>query len=74
MNTKLARYFVQRRRTGRSPWCPVAHCDSLEYARILAATGVRRHLGVAYRVIQSDTGASIDVGAGAVGPVADLPA
>ncbi len=61
MNANTARYMVERRRTHRSPWCPVARCHSLDYARIIAGVGVRRHYGVAYRVMDAETGQGIAV-------------
>lgn len=59
MNTGTAtRYSVQRQRAEGEEWSPVSSCNSLVYARILANAGLRRHIGVCYRLIDKRSGAT----------------
>ncbi len=53
-----ARYSVQRQRAEGEEWCPVSFCNSMVYARILATAGLRRHIGVHYRLIDNRSGAA----------------
>jgi hypothetical protein len=54
----IARYSVQRQRGEGEAWSPVSSCNSLVYARILANAGLRRHIGVCYRLIDNRSGAA----------------
>jgi hypothetical protein len=56
MNPKSAQYAVERRGGTGAEWARVTLCSSQDYAQLLAATGMRRGLGVSYRVIDRDTG------------------
>ena len=57
MNTDTAaRYSVQRQRAEGEEWSPVSFCNSMAYARILADAGLRRHIGVQYRLIDNRSG------------------
>jgi hypothetical protein len=51
-----ARYSVQRRSAEGEEWRPVSSCNSMSYARIVANVGLRRHIGVCYRLIDNRTG------------------
>jgi hypothetical protein len=61
MSESPAPYLVERQSTNGADWCPVTRCRSLEYARLIAATGLRRHIGVAYRAIHVQPGVEIDL-------------
>ena len=52
------RYSVQRQSLEGDEWCPVSACNSMVYAREVAGTGLRRHIGVCYRLIDNRTGAT----------------
>ena len=52
-----ARYSVQRQRAEGEEWSPVSSCNSMIYARIVANAGLRRHIGVCYRLIDNRSGA-----------------
>jgi hypothetical protein len=52
-----ARYSVERQRTEGEEWSPVSSCNSMIYARIVAGAGLRRHIGVCYRLIDNRSGA-----------------
>jgi hypothetical protein len=54
--TTAARYSVQRQNAAGEEWCAVSSCNSVTYARIVAAVGLRRHIGVCYRLINNRTG------------------
>jgi hypothetical protein len=51
-----ARFLVERQAADGENWRPLAHCNSLHYAKMIAATGLRRHLGVSYRLVNVRTG------------------
>jgi hypothetical protein len=55
--TTAARYSVQRQAADGGEWFPVSACNSVAYARILATVGLRRQIGVCYRLIDNRTGA-----------------
>jgi hypothetical protein len=58
MNTvTAARYAVERQRAEGEEWSPVSSCNSMIYARIVAGAGLRRHIGVCYRLIDNRSGA-----------------
>jgi hypothetical protein len=58
MNTvTAARYSVERQRSEGEEWSPVSACNSVVYARIVADAGLRRHIGVGYRLIDNCSGA-----------------
>jgi hypothetical protein len=58
MNTvTAARYSVERQRAEGEEWSPVSSCNSMVYARIVADAGLRRHIGVCYRLIDNRSGA-----------------
>lgn len=58
MNTvTAARYSVERQRAEGEEWLPVSSCNSMAYARIVADAGLRRHIGVCYRLIDNRSGA-----------------
>lgn len=61
MSTSPAPYLVERQNTNGADWRPLTRCASLEYARLIAATGLRRHIGVAYRAIDVQPGVEIDL-------------
>jgi hypothetical protein len=61
MSETPAPYLVERQSTSGSDWLPVTRCCSLEYARLVAATGFRRHIGVAYRAIHGEPGVEIEL-------------
>ena len=52
-----ARYSVERRRAEGEEWSPVSSCNSMIYARIVADAGLRRHIGVCYRLRDNRSGA-----------------
>ena len=51
-----ARYSVQRQRAEGEEWSPVSSCNSMIYARIVANAGLRRHIGVCYRLSDNRSG------------------
>jgi hypothetical protein len=53
-----ARYSVQRQRAVGEEWSPVSSCNSVVYARIVANAGLRRRIGVRYRLIDNRSGAT----------------
>lgn len=53
------RYVVERLGAPDDAWRPLTACGSLDYARLIAGTGIRRRIGISYRVIDSQTGADI---------------
>jgi len=53
-----ARYSVQRQKAEGGAWSPVTCCNSMVYARILADAGLRRHIGVRYRLIDNRSDAA----------------
>ncbi|HEY1206238.1 MAG: hypothetical protein ABSH46_00580 [Bryobacteraceae bacterium] len=59
MNTGTgSRYSVQRQRAESEEWRPVSACNSMVYARIVANAGLRRRIGVRYRLIDNRSGAT----------------
>ncbi len=52
------RYAVQRQEGQGEEWRPASSCNSMAFARIVANTGLRRHIGVCYRLIDNKTGAT----------------
>ncbi len=50
------RYSVQRQASEGEEWAPVSSCNSMLYARMVASTGLRRHVGVCYRLVDNRTG------------------
>ena len=61
MNSSQAPYLVERRCTNEAAWCPVTYCCTLDYARKIADMGRRRHIGVAYQVIELKTVQGIEL-------------
>ncbi len=57
MDTTSRQYVVERQDASDAAWCRVALCRCLRYAELLAATGLRRHIGIAYRAVERSTGA-----------------
>jgi hypothetical protein len=56
METSAAAYAIERQKSGGPDWSRVTYCHSLEYARMIAAVGLQRKIGVSYRVIDLRTG------------------
>ncbi len=56
METETARFTVERQEAIEGEWSRVMACNSIDYARLVASTGFRRHLGFAYRVVHQRTG------------------
>lgn len=52
----MIRYVVEGQATGEAGWCPVSSCNSPTYARLLAAIGLRRRIGLCYRLVDTQTG------------------
>jgi len=52
-----AKYSVERQRAEGAEWSLVSSCNSMIYARIVAGAGLRRHIGVSYRLIDKRSGA-----------------
>jgi hypothetical protein len=52
-----ARYSVERQRAEGEEWSAVSACNSMIYARIVANAGLRRHIGVCYRLVDNRSGA-----------------
>ncbi|HVX67222.1 MAG TPA: hypothetical protein VHA11_11500 [Bryobacteraceae bacterium] len=62
MNGGEVRLLVERQDAVGAGWHPVACCNSVEYARMIAAAGVRRGLGASYRVVHRRTGKEFRIG------------
>ncbi len=60
MNATTARFSIQRQDPVTGGWRPLTSCNSLEYAKMIAAAGHRRRLG-AYRLVHTRTGKSIEL-------------
>jgi hypothetical protein len=62
MKGTTALYVVQRQPADAPEWSRVTCCDSLAYAELIAATGIRRQIGSRYRAIQVGSGAKVALG------------
>ena len=51
-----ARLLVERKSETGEGWAPVVSCNSIEYARMVAAAGVRCAAAVRYRVVHVRSG------------------
>jgi hypothetical protein len=70
MNPSKAPYVVQRQETDQGDWRPIASCNTLDYAELIALFGLRRHTGALYRVTDSRTGAQTALLPGAMATAA----
>ena len=52
-----APYVIQRQDSAEADWLPVTYCQSMAYAEIVAAAGLRRNLASSYRALHVETGA-----------------
>jgi hypothetical protein len=62
MDFSSKRYVVERLGAADDAWRPLTACASLDYARLIAGTGIRRRIGISYRVIDRGTGADVPFG------------
>jgi hypothetical protein len=62
MNATGARFSVQRQDTNEGDWRPLTSCNSLDYARMVATAGRRRHISASYRAIETETGVGFSLG------------
>jgi hypothetical protein len=53
----MTRYEIQRKTANGAEWSRLSVCNSAAYARLVAAAGLRRRMGVSYRMIDTQTGA-----------------
>lgn len=59
MNSKTARFLIQRQDAEGGEWLQLARCSSPEYARMVALFGYRRRIGTSYRAIDIPSGVEI---------------
>lgn len=62
MNGGETRLQVERQDATGGEWHAVACCNSVEYARMIAAVGSRRGMGASYRVVHRRTGKEYRIG------------
>jgi hypothetical protein len=61
MSANSAAYLIERQGADGEEWRPVTYCCSLDYARMVAGFGLRRHIGVAYRARHLQSGVAIEL-------------
>jgi hypothetical protein len=61
MSASSAAYLIERQGADGEEWRPVTHCCSLDYARMVADFGLRRHIGVVYRAMHLQSGVVIEL-------------
>ena len=65
MNQGSVRFSIEWQDAAGGEWHTLAWCNSLEYARLIAAAGIRRRPGASYRVLYMQTGKRYPLPAGA---------
>ncbi len=69
MDTSTVRFRIERQ-GAEGGWEPLVGCNSLDYARLIAAVGHRRGSGSGYRLIHVRTGRTIVLPAAATAKAA----